>query len=110
MLCTSLICNDIVNQDIMPVCSSSPQLRNLSLANSSNIENGTIDVLIGAEHYYRFIYGNVIREKKINEPIAVDSLFGWVLMNYYDKISTINNFNATIVTRNRKIVRKHGPS
>ena len=55
-------------------------------------------VKIEAEHYYRFIYGNVIRGK-INEPIAVESLIGWVLTDYYDKISTTNNFNATHILR-----------
>ena len=77
-LCTSLIYNDIVNQDIMSVPSSYPHLKTLSLADSSNSKNRTINILIGAEHYYRFIYGNVIRGR-VNEPITVESLFGWVL-------------------------------
>ena len=34
-------------------------------------------------------------EKKKNGPIAVESLFGWVLIGYYDKISTTSNSNAT---------------
>ena len=73
-LCTSFFCNNIVNQDIMSV-SSRFLKKNLSLADPSNSKNRTIDIFIGAEHYYRFIYGNVIRGK-INEPIAVESLFG----------------------------------
>ena len=44
-----------------------------------------IDILIGAEHYYRFIFGNVIRGK-VNESIAIESVFGWVLTGYYDSI------------------------
>ena len=92
-LCTSLIYSDIANQDIMSVSSSYPPLKNLSLPDLSNSKNRTIDILVGAEHYYRFIYGNVIRGK-VNEPIAVESLFRWVLTLYYDTISTTNNFNA----------------
>ena len=34
-------------------------------------------------------------KKKKNGPIAVESLFGWVLISYYDKISTTNNSNGT---------------
>ena len=87
-LCTSLICNDIVNQDIMSVSSSYPH------TDSSNSKNRIIDTLIGAEHYYRYIYGNRIR-RKINKLTTVESLFGWVLTGYYHKISTTNNFDTT---------------
>ena len=61
---------------------------------SQTVKNRKINILIGAKHYYHFIYGSVIRGK-INGPIAVESLFGWVLIGYYDKISTTNNSNAT---------------
>ena len=105
-LCTSLICNDIVNQHIMSISSSYPHLKNLSLADSSNSKNRTIDIFIGAEHYYRFIYGNVIRGK-INGPITVESLFGWVLTGYYDAISTTNNFNATHMIRVNSEICEH---
>ena len=57
-----------------------------------------IDILIGAEHYYRFIFGNVIRGK-VNEPIAIESVFGWVLSGYYDSIFSSNNFNKTHLMR-----------
>ena len=65
----------MVNQGIMSVSSSYPHLKSLPFADSSTSENRTIDIPIGAEHYCRFIYRNVIRGK-INEPIAVESLFG----------------------------------
>ena len=82
----------------MSISSSYPHLKNLSLVDSSNSKNRTIDILIGAEHYYRFIYRNVIRGK-INESMAVESLFGWVLTGYYNKISTANIFNGTPMLR-----------
>ena len=71
----------MVNQGIMSVSSSYPHLKSLPFADSSTSENRTIDIPIGAEHYCRFIYRNVIRGK-INEPIAVESLFGWVLTGF----------------------------
>ena len=76
------------------------------MQDSSNSKNRTIDIFIGAEHYYRFIYGNVIRGK-INGPITVESLFGWVLTGYYDAISTTNNFNATHMIRVNSEICEH---
>ena len=55
------------------------------LADSSSKSKKKIDILIGAEHYYRFIFGNVIRGK-VNESITIESVFGWVLTGYYDSI------------------------
>ena len=76
------------------------------LVDSSYNKNRTIDILIGAQHYYRFIYGNLIRGK-LNEPTAVESLFGWVLTSYYDAISTTNNFNATHMLRVNSEICEH---
>ena len=90
----------------MSIFSSYLHLKGLSLADSSNGKNRTIDILIGAEHYYRFIYRNVIRGK-INEPTAVESLFGWVLTGNYDKISTANNFNETHMLRVNSEICEH---
>ena len=70
-----MLCNSIVNQNIMSVSSSYSHLQNLLLADPSNSKNRTIDILIRAEHYYRFIYKNLIRGKT-NERIAVESLLG----------------------------------
>ena len=60
----------------------------------SNSKNRIIDTIIGAEHYYRYIYGNRIR-RKINKLTTIESLFGWVFTGYYHKISTTNNFDTT---------------
>ena len=85
----------------------------MSIADFSNSKNRKIDILIGAEHSCRLIHGNVIRRKinvirgKINEPIAVESLFGWVLTGYYDAISTTNNFNATHMLRVNSEICEH---
>ena len=96
----------MVNQGIMSVSSSYPHLKSLPFADSSTSENRTIDIPIGAEHYCRFIYRNVIRGK-INEPIAVESLFGWVLTGFYDKISATNNFNTPHMSRFSSKIFEH---
>ena len=58
----------------MSASSSYPHLKKLSLPDFSNSKNRTIDILIGVEHYYRYIYGDVVRQK-INQPTAAESLF-----------------------------------
>ena len=88
-LCTSLICAELLNQNILLVSSSYPHLKNLSLADTSKDKNKEIDILIGADYYYRFIYG------KQNEPIALESVFGWILTGYYEYFSSSNNFIST---------------
>ena len=50
-------------------------LRNLSLAQNSMESSLNIDVLIGLDNYYNFIYGTVIRGK-FNDPIALESTLG----------------------------------
>ena len=82
----------------MSVSSSFPHLKNLSLAESSNSKNRSRTLL-------PLIRGKI--RGKINEPIAVESLFGWVLTDYYDKISTTNNFNATHILRVNSEICEH---
>ena len=56
------------------------------------------DILIGADNYYRFIYGNIIRGK-IHELVAVESSFGWLVTAYFENLSanTFVNLNSTHV-------------
>ena len=41
-----------------------------------------IDVLIGLDRYYNFIYGTLIRGK-YNDPIALKSTLGWTISGPY---------------------------
>ena len=52
-------------------------LRGLSLADSSLGSNGKIDVLIGADRYYDFIVGDIVRGSA--GPVATKSKLGWLL-------------------------------
>ncbi|CAB4023458.1 hypothetical protein AWC38_SpisGene24962 [Paramuricea clavata] len=56
-------------------------IRGLDLADSSEIQDDhhsdTVDVLIGSDHYWSFMYGETIRGD--SGPVAVSSKFGWVL-------------------------------
>ena len=59
------ICSTLTNQ------SSNSSLRNLSLAQNSMESSLNIDVLLGLDNCYNFIYGTIIRGK-YNDPIALE--------------------------------------
>ena len=52
-------------------------LRGLTLADSSLGSNGKIDVLIGADRYYDFIVGDIVKGSA--GPVATKSKLGWLL-------------------------------
>ena len=71
-----------------------PQLQSLKLADDSKLESGMpIDVLVGSDHYWNFITGNVIKSK--DGPVAV----GWILSgvsesndsNHFDNRNSVTN-------------------
>ena len=92
-----MICADVTNQNTQFVSTNYVHLKNLNLADCSRDGNKKIDVLIGADVYYRFMYGNVIRGKT-NEPIAIVSCFGWVLTGFFESMSSVN-FTSTHLLR-----------
>ena len=64
------------------------------MLDNSSKSNKSIDILTGQKYYYRFIFGNV-RGGKVNEFIAILSVFSWVLNWYYDSIFSGNSLNKT---------------
>ena len=60
-LCSPFICSDLTNQSTNFVSKNYPHLKNLFLADASPDGNKKIEVLIGADNYYRFISRNVIQ-------------------------------------------------
>lgn len=74
-------CPDIENQNLKIVEKNYPLLKNLILADCPLDGRKRKGVLIGAENYYRFIYGNIIRGK-IHELVAVESSFGWLVISF----------------------------
>ena len=56
--------------------SNYPHLHGLTLADNSNASRKRIDILIGADHYYDIVIGDVIRGSE--GPIAVSSRLGWL--------------------------------
>ena len=66
------ICNSLTNQCSKTVIQENyPHLQGLRFADFSNFETKIIELLIGLDHYYNFVSGNV-RKGNLNEPIAID--------------------------------------
>ena len=84
-LCSPFICSDLTNQSTKFVAKNYPHLKSLFLADTSPDGNKKIEVLIGADNYYRFISGNVIRGFP-DQPVAVESVFGWVISGFFGEL------------------------
>ena len=93
---TPFLCLDIENQNLNVAVANYPHLQNLTLADSSPDGKKNIEILVGADYYYRFIYGNIIRGK-VDEPVAVESCLGWLVSDYFENTNTFVNFNSTHV-------------
>ena len=89
-----------MNQNTHFVANNYPHLESLVLADDSQDGNKKVDILIGKDYYYHFIYGNVIKGK-LDEPVALESCFGWIISGYYKKVnkSISANFNSTHMLR-----------
>ena len=72
------ICNPLTNQKINLAKATYEHLINLPLADcDAGMNQLKIDVLIGADCYWKFVMKNIV---KINEgPVAIETMFGWVL-------------------------------
>ena len=88
------ICSTLANQGSNSVLLSKyPHLRNLRLAQNSMESSLNIDVLIGPDNYYNFIYGTIIRGK-YNVPIALESTLGRFISGPYSINNEANVYNV----------------
>ena len=88
------ICSTLANQGSNSVLLSKyPHLRNLRLAQKSMESSLNIDVLIGPDNYYNFIYGTIIRGK-YNVPIALESTLEWFISGPYSINNEANVYNV----------------
>ena len=79
-----------------PLCSyleisDYPHLRGLQLADNVASPRKRIDLLIGADHFYEFVSGEVI--KGSSGPVAIKSNLGWLLSGPYTSMSESNDAN-----------------
>ena len=90
------ICNSLTNQCSKTVIQENyPHLQGLRFVDFSNFSTKRIELLIGLDHYYNFVSGDV-RKGKLNEPIAIELKLGRTLSGRYEKINNISiNLNQT---------------
>ena len=96
-ICTPDICDSLTNQNVKAVSTNYNNLKNLKLADSVITDTKSINIFIGLDYYYLFVTGDIIRGEP-NEPIALNSIFGWILCGTFAK-TTQANFNVTHLFR-----------
>ena len=75
-----IICKPIARPAVSSHILSNRNLRNLNLAdNYDKDETKEIHLLIGLDHYYSVITGRI--KRGANQPVAVESVFGWMLVS-----------------------------
>ena len=96
----SVICSELLNENIPFASQNYAHLNGLELADcSKTLVKRVDDMLIGLDYYYLFIIGESIREKQ-SEPIALKSIFGWIICGYFRNPDEVNtNLNITHMYR-----------
>ena len=88
-ICSPIICTDLASQNHNFASKEYEHLKNLNLADKSEDGNKTVEILIGLNYYYQFMTGKIIKGK-INEPVALESYFGWILSGQYKNYTAVN--------------------
>ena len=84
--------------NVKAVSTNLNHLKNLRLADSSNTDTESVNILIGLDYYYYlFVTGDIIRGEPY-KPIALNSIFGWILCETFVE-TTQTNFNVTHLFR-----------
>ena len=68
LLSTSFICAEILHKNVKKVSSTYSHLENLVVVDSSSNRNKNIDILIGAENYYR-LYLEMLFVEMLTSPL-----------------------------------------
>ena len=70
-----------------------PHLKGLNLAEDFNDGNDTIDILLGSDVYWEVVTGEVIKGQ--SGPVAVKSIFGWLLSGKIDSYAPRYNTSTS---------------
>ena len=60
-ICTPDICDPLTNLNVKAVSTNYNHLKKLELADLSNTDTKSINILIGLDYYYLFVIGDIIR-------------------------------------------------
>ena len=94
-----IICKPIARPAVSHHVLSNRNLRNLQLADSyDNKETREIHLLIGLDHYYSVITGRI--KRGINQPVAVETMFGWMLVSdsQNEKLKSKQNITTMFIS------------
>ena len=94
-LTSPAVCSPLCNRVEI---SNYPHLNGLALAESVDVSSKRIDILIGADHYYDIVIGEVIRGSA--GPVAISSKLGWLLSG---PVSFSNDNESRICSGNNVI-------
>ena len=72
-----VICSPVSNQQTQDTLVCYPYLQGLQFACGTS-DSVSVDVLIGADYYWSFFTGNIIK-KDPSGPVALETKLGWVL-------------------------------
>ncbi|XP_073231804.1 uncharacterized protein [Porites lutea] len=72
------ICSPVSNQEIQSAVECYPYLQGLQLACGAVSGTVSVDLLIGADHYWSFFTGGIIRGDP-SGPVALETKLGWIL-------------------------------
>ena len=73
-----VICSPVSNQEIQSAVECYPYLQGLQLACGTINGTVSVDLLIGADHYWSFFTGGIIRGDP-SGPVALETKLGWIL-------------------------------
>jgi hypothetical protein len=76
-LCLDRICGPLEPVDTSII--NEPHLEGLQITDNYPRGYATIDILVGQNCYYEILHGGNFRRGPPGSPLALDSLFGWIL-------------------------------
>ena len=101
-LSVPLICDPISDQPITHAMENYEYLADLDLADYSSASDLLeADVLIGSDHYWKLVMGEVVHGT--DGPIAIQTKFGWVLSGPVQGLSCESTSCSLVTTHTLKI-------
>ena len=102
------ICTPISGQNINVALEKHPFLRDLKLADNGSLIEVPVDVLIGADEYWKLVTGNIKKDDS-SGLIAISSAMGWLIsgpisVNEENSVNMITSHTLKIVAEKNDVV------
>ena len=102
------ICTPISGQNINVALEKHPFLRDLKLADNGSLREVPVDVLIGADEYWKLVTGNIKKDDS-SGLIAISSAMGWLIsgpisVNEENSVNMITSHTLKIVAEKNDVV------